>query len=327
MAPAPGVPGLQTTPSGPDSPPPTSVQGDLFAAPCPEDLEPLSVRALGSLRISLGGKVLTTMEVERRSAFSLLGLLAFARDHELPRERILSLLWPEVDERLARNRLYAAMSALRKALGGRGHCERYLMARRGMVGLVPGAVRCDVDEAESLCRRILSGSSDDGEVASMASELLGLFDGGELEGRPEMDDEFGARRFHLLRRCVDALVVGAEAALSLGEAERASAIARECFRADKGREDVCDVLLRALAAEGRYPEADKVFSAHAEACLALVDLPPTRRIRALYRSIAQGHPRPRVRLGFATAGPAGNPLTLEGPVQRTLTFAVEDAGE
>ncbi|MBA3473287.1 MAG: transcriptional activator domain-containing protein, partial [Rubrobacter sp.] len=52
-----------------------------------------------------------------RKAASLVKLLALAEGHRLHRDRISSLLWPDLDEKPASNNLHRALHYARAALG------------------------------------------------------------------------------------------------------------------------------------------------------------------------------------------------------------------
>lgn len=77
----------------------------------------LLIRTLGGLSVSDGDRVLGgALAQPRRTA--ILALLARAGERGVPRERILSLLWPDLPEERARPNLAQAIYALRRDLGG-----------------------------------------------------------------------------------------------------------------------------------------------------------------------------------------------------------------
>ncbi|MBI5566277.1 MAG: SARP family transcriptional regulator, partial [Chloroflexi bacterium] len=76
----------------------------------------LSILLLGPPHIEVAGAAIT---VDTRKAIALLAYLAVTRS-EQRRESLAALLWPEVDQVHAFSALRRTLSALNKALGGRG---------------------------------------------------------------------------------------------------------------------------------------------------------------------------------------------------------------
>ena len=77
----------------------------------------IRIQALGGLaaRGDYGRPLSSAAAQPRRMA--LLALLARAGDRGVTRERVLAMLWPDVDEARARNNLAQALYALRRDLG------------------------------------------------------------------------------------------------------------------------------------------------------------------------------------------------------------------
>src|SRR5690606_30836348 len=85
-------------------------------------LNQLSTEHMAELKL-LGGVVLTDSRggsgtlTARRHPVALLALLATAPARTLSRAKLIGLLWPEVPERTARNRLTSCVYDVRAALG------------------------------------------------------------------------------------------------------------------------------------------------------------------------------------------------------------------
>lgn len=80
-----------------------------------------------------------------RAATLLLARLAMAPQRQHPREELMDLLWPGVDNETGRNRLRQALSVLRSLLEAAAAATApVLYADRRAVWLAPGAVACDV---------------------------------------------------------------------------------------------------------------------------------------------------------------------------------------
>ena len=84
-----------------------------------------------------------------RAATLLLARLAMAPQRQHPREELVDLLWPGVDNETGRNRLRQALSVLRSLLeaanAGEGAAATPMLhADRRAVWLAAGTVACDV---------------------------------------------------------------------------------------------------------------------------------------------------------------------------------------
>ena len=74
------------------------------------------LRTFGGLSIE-NGRV-SAAAATRRRPLALLALLAVAGNRGLPREKVVSLLWPDSDEERGRNSLSQALAALRRDMAG-----------------------------------------------------------------------------------------------------------------------------------------------------------------------------------------------------------------
>ena len=101
--------------------------------------EAVRVRLLGGFSVSVGSRGVEADGWRRRSAASLVKVLALARGHRLRRDRMLDLLWPELDERTAAGNLYRALHFARRAFepDASRSSARYLALVDGMVSLCP----------------------------------------------------------------------------------------------------------------------------------------------------------------------------------------------
>lgn len=114
--------------------------------------EPEAVRVwlLGGFSVSVGTREIGEGAWRRRKAGSLVKLLALARGHRLHRERVLDLLWPDLDAKRAGNNLHRVLHFARRALepallGASAH----LRLRDGWILLCPdGSLRVDVEAFE-----------------------------------------------------------------------------------------------------------------------------------------------------------------------------------
>src|SRR5512141_553990 len=106
---------------------------------------------LGGFAIDVDGVAIPAEAWARRSAATLVKLLALADDRRLHREQVIDALWPDALVEEAGPRLHKAAHYARRALvGGAVHAEvdpRSVVLRNEFVGLLPDA-RVTVDAVE-----------------------------------------------------------------------------------------------------------------------------------------------------------------------------------
>jgi DNA-binding SARP family transcriptional activator/tetratricopeptide (TPR) repeat protein len=111
------------------------------------------IELLGRFRVAVDGCPLPDGEWRRRSAASLVKVLALAPGHRLHRERVLAALWPDVDPAEAAPRLHKAAHYARRWLGG---ADTVVLAG-DVVTLCPGdRVEVDAERFEERARAAMS---------------------------------------------------------------------------------------------------------------------------------------------------------------------------
>ena len=73
----------------------------------------LEVRLLGGFDVLVDSQPVPADAWEQRRAADLVKVLALARDHRLPRDELLELLWPQLGADAAASNLHKAASAYR----------------------------------------------------------------------------------------------------------------------------------------------------------------------------------------------------------------------
>jgi DNA-binding SARP family transcriptional activator len=138
--------------------------------------EAVRVRLLGGFCVSVGSRVVEADGWRRRSAASLVKVLALARGHRLRRDRMLDILWPELDERTAAGNLYRALHFARRAFepDASRNSARYLALVNGMVSLCPEErLWVDAEEFEqAAARRSRDPAAYRAAIELYAGELL-----------------------------------------------------------------------------------------------------------------------------------------------------------
>ena len=129
--------------------------------------EAVRVELLGGFRVSVGSLVIEVSEWRLRKAASLVKLLALAPAHRMHRERVMDLLWPNLDPRAAANNLRYTLYKARRILGPAQAtaASHYLHLRGDLLALCPNGNLCvNVEAFEEaaarggLPRRSLAGS-------------------------------------------------------------------------------------------------------------------------------------------------------------------------
>jgi DNA-binding SARP family transcriptional activator/pimeloyl-ACP methyl ester carboxylesterase len=113
----------------------------------------VAVRLLGEFAILIDGRRVVSSNFSRRSAATLVQLLALEPGHRMHRERAMDILWPDSDPADAANSLHKAAHFARRATGT-ADC---VVLRREIVRLLPDRnISVDVEEFETAARGALS---------------------------------------------------------------------------------------------------------------------------------------------------------------------------
>ncbi|WP_222263160.1 AAA family ATPase [Modestobacter marinus] len=116
----------------------------------------VQISLLGGFSVSVDGREVPGSGWTRRSASSLVKLLALAPGRRLHREQVLDALWPDLAPEDASPRLHTAAHYARRALGERSG----LVLRGEVLTLLPDAdVQVDVERFLALARVALAGGT------------------------------------------------------------------------------------------------------------------------------------------------------------------------
>jgi predicted ATPase/DNA-binding SARP family transcriptional activator len=215
----------------------------------PDHVAPLEVGLLGPLTLAVDG---VTVDVPGPRQRALLALLALAEGRIVPVDRLLEALWPAVAFESGRRSLHSSVSRLRSQLGadaGRlvtrpdgylldltgdeldlARARSLLVSARGAVVEDPDQAFATLTAAKSLWR---------GPVLADLADVLPI--------AAAVEDAAQLRR-----SVVDAWIA---CGVRSGHADEVLGAAREAVLADPLREPAVLLLMRALAATGRVPEA------------------------------------------------------------------------
>jgi DNA-binding SARP family transcriptional activator/predicted ATPase len=240
----------------------------------------LAIRLLGALQVTLDGAPLTGFESDKERA--LLAYLAEESQQPHRREKLAGLLWPEHDERAARNNLRRVLSNLRRLLGDRAQVgPPCLLVTRQTLRFNPDN---DAWVDSQTFARLLD------PPGAQLEEAIHLYRGDFLEGfsiadSPACEEWIVLCRERYQRLMMKTLHRLVEEYERLGRYEHALELAWKQVDLEPWWEEAQRQLIRLLALSGRRSEA-LVQYAHCRRLLAKeLDVPPSAETTRLYEQI------------------------------------------
>jgi DNA-binding SARP family transcriptional activator len=213
------------------------------------------VRLLGGFRVERVGTAQAVSDWPRRSAKTLIKLLAVQPGHALHREQVIDTLWPKVDAESALNTLGKALHVARRALEPRlpqRQDSAYLRLADGMLILTKD-VLVDTDEFEHLAEHALRCR----EMAAYEAALAAY--GGELLPEDRYENWCSERRGALVELHIRLLLGMAEAFEHRGAYSEAADRLRDVLQQDPMREAVHRQLMRLYVWMGAPDQAVRQF--------------------------------------------------------------------
>lgn len=262
-----------------------------FPTTTPTDLQ---IHLLGVTRILVDGVPVEDRAWTRRKSKALVKLLALAPHHQLHREQLMELLWPEQEPELAVNNLNKVLHAARRALEPQlknGAESRFLSTQEQQLVLrAAGGFWIDVAAFEQQAQTALQGA----DVAAYEAALA-LYTGPLLE-EDRYEDWAVTRREQLQRLHQRLLARAAQLYEAEGStaaaADNATSKALDCWQQLLGfnatNEEAHRALMRLFASQGSRHEALAQFQRCREALRKELDAEPERATVALYEQILAG---------------------------------------
>src|SRR5829696_1274817 len=243
-----------------------------------------------------------------RPTLAALALLAASGDQGVPRERLLSMLWPESAPERARNSLKQLLSALRRTV------PEAAIPGTTLLRLDRGTVSCDLwDFRNALARGDL-----DAAVSAYAGPFL---DGFSLPGAVEFERWAEGERVRLAGEFHDAVETLAERASAAGDHRAAVSYLRRLAVAEPLDSDVALRLMLALVASGNRAGALQHFDIHAALVQQELECAPDPAI-VEYASVLREIPRVA-----AVAGVSQRSAATETRTSRVPSHSVRPAEE
>ena len=228
----------------------------------------LRINVLGGLNVEREGMPVAGAAAQPRRV-AILALLARADNRGVTRARLMSLLWPDVDEDRARRSLTQAIYALRHDLGD----------EEAILGIQD--LRLDFDRVSTDVRDLTLARSRDALEEAAAAYRGPFLDGFHVQGAEEFD-----RWADTERRVLEAEYMGVLEQLALRAESRGDTAAavrwwRQLSARDPLNARTTVALMRALAATGDVRGAIQQARIHELLVEEQLSLPPDREVIAL----------------------------------------------
>ena len=246
----------------------------------------LEIHLLGPFRVAVDGRMIEERHWSRRKPALLVKLLALQPHHQLHREQVQELLWPDLEAEAAANNLHKSIHAARRGLEPAlksGPDSHFILTRGQQIFLrAPGELRIDVEEFERAAAAALKSSE-----TRAFEQALSLYAGDLLLEDPYAD--WAAARRESLRALRQDLL-SQLARLHEGAGEYGPGIERlkEVVALDPADEEAQRRLMRLYALTGNRQQALRQYQQCRADLRRELDAEPERATAELYEQINSG---------------------------------------
>jgi DNA-binding SARP family transcriptional activator len=246
----------------------------------------LKIIVLGGFRVEFDGQIVDEGSWRLSKARTLVKLLALADDHQLHREQVMDILWPEMEPTAANNNFHQVLFAARRALATVivGDTAVTVLRLQNQILALDPTIPCWVD-AEAFQQAVADALRSTEPADSYAAVQLY---GGELLPEDRYEDWAIERRNVLRARYLDCLMRLAGLLEMRGEAEAATDVLRQVLSIDPVHEDAHIRLMQVYALTGRRRQAMRQFDHLCEALERELDAEPSDAAGSLYAAIQAG---------------------------------------
>lgn len=241
----------------------------------------LKIKTFGGLSVQREGSALAGAAAQPRR-LAILAILARHGARGFSRDKLVSLLWPDVDEERARKNLAQALYALRRDLGS----DEAITGVRELA-LDPAIASADVSEFEDALAR---GDID----RAVELHVAPFLDGVHVSGSAEFERWAEVERADLQQKCTAALLRMAQRDAERGDQIAAALAWRRLAGADPLNPRIAMGLMRALAASGDVAGALNHARVYEVLAMQDLDLPLDREIVEFARQLRESPPAPEV---------------------------------
>jgi len=270
----------------------------------------LEVYLLGPFRIMVDERAIEERRWSRRKPKLLVKLLALQPHHQLHREQVMELLWPEQEPESVSNSLHKAIHLARRTLEPALHSaadSHFILTQDQQIILrAPTKLWIDVEAFEQAANAAVKGR----EVEAYETALT-LY-GGDLLPEDPYADWAATRREQLRSTRQELLLRVARLYQAQGHYRQSSERFKALVALDPANEAAHRELMHLYAATGRRPQALRQYK---ECCAALrkeLDAEPERATVELHTQIIAGRvpPLPEARVRAQQRGAANNSLAI-----------------
>lgn len=242
----------------------------------------LCVRLLGGFRVERTDGASPVSDWQRRTAKTLIKLLATHTEHALHRDQITDILWPGVAVESALNSFGKALHAARHALEPelpRREDSAYLQLADGMLILNTQHAVVDTDRFEELAEAALRQRSITAYDAALAAYS------GELLPEDLYESWCAERRNYLVELHIQLLLEAAEVLAERGAYDKAAGRLRQVIKQDPTRELAHRRLMRLHAEMGTPEQAVRQFQRCEDVLRRELDLAPQQETVSVYNDV------------------------------------------
>src|SRR5262245_24171295 len=232
----------------------------------------LDIRLFGPFQIAVDGAPVEERRWPRRKPKMLVKVLALQSQHQLHRDQMMELLWPEIDPESASNNLhkiiYMARRALEPGLKSGAH-SRFIITQDQLILLrAPGSLWIDVEAFEQRAAEAIRC----GEPAAY-EEALALY-GGDLLTEDLYEEWSSSRRDQLRSSRQDLLTRLAQLYEREGQYLRSVNCLKELLITEPSNEEVHRSLMQLYARTGNRHQALRQFQQCSEVIRKELDAEP-----------------------------------------------------
>ena len=246
----------------------------------------LELRLLGLTEITVDGTRIDERLWTRRKSKSLLKILALAPRHQVSREQLMEMLWPELDPDLSANNLNKVIHAARRTLEPElksGADSRFVVTSEQQIALTAsGGLWIDAEEFETAALTSLRG-----DIVADVDHALALYRG-DLLDEDRYEEWTQTRREHLKRLYGRLLAHAGQ--LDEAQGRMLESIDRwaKLLALDDCNEDAHRQLMRLYAMTGTRHLAVQQFEQCRDTIHRELDAEPEAATVALHRQILSG---------------------------------------
>ncbi|HWP52999.1 MAG TPA: BTAD domain-containing putative transcriptional regulator [Pyrinomonadaceae bacterium] len=246
----------------------------------------LEICLLGPFQVVVDGRVVNERRWTRRKPALLLKLLALQPHHQLHREQIIELFWPDSDPEAGNNNLHKAIHLARHALEPdlkSAADSRFIKSRGQHVQLsTSGNLYIDVDEFERVAEAAIKT-----ENLAACETAIGLYRG-DLLKEDAYQDWVALRREQLRELYHRLLGKLSQIYESQGEAQQSIELLRRLITTDTANEQAHRDLMRLYALDGSRHRALRQYQQCVESLRKELDADPEPATVELCRQIESG---------------------------------------